>query len=110
MAIPKRHSSSDEQSQDLKTFFVTTSTADRRRFFQLEPHAELLLKILYEYRRSAPFHLHEFCIMPDHVHLLITLPAGLTTEKAIQFIKGGFAFRAGKEFKVDGTIWQHGFS
>ena len=89
---------------------MTTSTAARRRFFQVERHADLLLKTLYEYRDSTPFQLHEFCIMPDHVHLLLTISPGMTIEKALQLIKGGFAFRAGKEFGANGTIWQRGFS
>src|SRR5438105_12340604 len=110
MAIPQRHSERQDQFQEQRTFFVTTSTAARRRFFQVEHHAELFLKVLYEYRNSAPFQLHEFCIMPDHVHLLITLPSSLTIEKAMQFIKDGFAFQAGKELKVSGAIWKRGFS
>ena len=110
MAIPKRHSPDERQFQSSPTFFVTTSTAARRRFFQVERHADLLLKTLYEYRDSAPFQLHEFCIMPDHVHLLLTISPGMTIEKALQLIKGGFAFRAGKEFGANGTIWQRGFS
>ena len=48
--------------------------------------------------------------MPDHVHLLITIPDGITIEKAMQLIKGGFSFQAGKVFDSNGTIWQHGFS
>ena len=110
MAIPKRHARPDAQFENPRTFFVTTSTAARRRFFQVERHADLLLKTLYEYRKSAPFQLHEFCIMPEHLHLLLTVPPGLTIEKTMQLIKGGFAFRAGKEFKVGKTIWQRGFS
>src|SRR5438309_9636210 len=110
MAIPKRHARPHAQFENPRTFFVTTSTAARRRFFQVERHADLLLKTLYEYRNSAPFQLHEFCIMPEHVHLLLTIPPGMTIENALQLIKGGFAFRAGKEFGANGTIWQRGFS
>ena len=110
MAIPQRHSARQDQFQEQRTFFVTTSTAARRRFFQVEHHAELFLKVLYEYRGSAPFQLHEFCIMPDHVHLLITIPDGITIEKAMQLIKGGFSFQAGKVFDSNGTIWHRGFS
>src|SRR5437660_10239642 len=109
MAIPKRHAR-PAQFENPRTFVVTTSTAARRRFFRIERHADLLLKTLYEYRKSAPFQLHEFCIMPELVHLLITLPSGLTIEKAMQFIKGGFSFQAGKELRVSGTIWPRGFS
>src|SRR5437660_7109186 len=109
MAIPKRHAR-PAQFENPRTFFVTTSTAARRRFFLVERHADLLLKTLYEERKSALFQLHEFCIMPEHLHLLITLPSGLTIEKAMQFIKGSFSLHAGKELTVSGTIWQRGFS
>jgi putative transposase len=34
--------------------------------------------------------------MPDHVHLLLTPSDGITLEKGMQLIKGGFSFRAGK--------------
>jgi putative transposase len=46
--------------------------------------------------------------MPDHFHILIT-PA-VTLERAIQFIKGGFSFRAKKELQSGMEIWQRGFS
>src|SRR5258708_576243 len=34
----------------------------------------------------------------------------MTIERAIQFIKGGFAFRAGKELGFRAPVWQRGFS
>jgi REP element-mobilizing transposase RayT len=49
-------------------------------------------------------------IMPDHFHILITLPAQITVEKAAQLIKGGFAFRAGREIGFRAPVWQKGFS
>lgn len=48
--------------------------------------------------------------MPDHVHLLITVGPGITIEKAMQFIKGGFSYRLKKEYGYLGEVWQHGFS
>jgi putative transposase len=52
--------------------------------------------------------LHAFVIMPDHLHLLIT-PAE-SVEKSVQLIKGGFSFRAKRELKWSGEIWQPGFT
>jgi len=52
--------------------------------------------------------LHAYVIMPDHLHLLIVPKESL--EKAIQLIKGGFSFRARKEFEWKSDIWQPGFS
>jgi hypothetical protein len=34
----------------------------------------------------------------------------MTIEKAVQLIKGGFAFRAGKELGFRAPVWQKGFS
>jgi hypothetical protein len=48
--------------------------------------------------------------MPDHFHLLITVGSVISVEKAVQFIKGGFAFRAGRELGFSAPVWQRGFS
>lgn len=48
--------------------------------------------------------------MPDHFHLLITIGSEISIERAVQFIKGGFAFRAGKELGFRAPVWERGFS
>lgn len=48
--------------------------------------------------------------MPDHFHLLIALERDMTIERAVQFVKGGFAFRAGRELGFLAPLWQKGFS
>jgi putative transposase len=53
---------------------------------------------------------HDFVVMPNHVHLLVTVPGNMSLEKAMQLIKGGFSFRANKEIGFRGEIWQRGFS
>jgi putative transposase len=59
---------------------------------------------------ARKFELHDFVVMPDHVHLLIEDVGDTTIESAMQFIKGGFAFRLRKEFGYPGEVWQRGFS
>jgi putative transposase len=48
--------------------------------------------------------------MPDHFHVLLTVCSELTIERATQFIKGGFAYRAGRELGFSAPVWQKGFS
>jgi len=48
--------------------------------------------------------------MPNHLHLLMTLPGDMTIEKAMQLIKGGFSYRLKREFGYQGEVWQRGFS
>jgi len=69
--------------------------------------ARLLLDVLLGYRSQEKYLLHEFVVMPDHFHLLIT-PL-LTLERALQLIKGGFSFRAKRELGFHGEIWEKSF-
>jgi putative transposase len=48
--------------------------------------------------------------MPDHMHLLMTVRADMTIEKAMQLIKGAFSYRIKKEFGYLGAVWQKGIS
>jgi putative transposase len=93
-----------------RTFFVTSSTCDKRNLLQSDRAAGLFVKVLYEYRAQGKFRLHEFVVMPDHFHVLLTVGSEISVEKAVQFIKGGFAFRVGKELGVKAPFWQKGFS
>ena len=92
--------------QELRTFFITAVTANRRRLFQIESNAELLLNLFNEDRVKDRYQLHAFVIMPDHIHLLITPAPDISIEKALQYIKGGFSFRL--KSKLD--VWQSGFT
>jgi putative transposase len=85
---------------------ITTETWQRRALFRNDPWARLLIDTLYHYRPAA-YLLHEFVVMPDHIHVLITPTSSL--EKAVQFIKGGFSYRARKELGSNMEIWQKGF-
>jgi putative transposase len=98
MAIPTRTSRPG-------TFFVTTTTHDRRRLFQATKNAELFLETLQHYRVLGHYKLHAFVVMPDHVHLILT-PQGITLERAVGLIKGGFSHRLASSFPV----WQRGFT
>ena len=53
--------------------------------------AQLLVDVLAENRRKRRFLLHEFVIMPNHFHLLLTPAEEIPLEKAMQYIKGAFS-------------------
>ena len=89
---------------------MTSSTWGKRSLLQSERAASLLIEVLFEYRKQGRYLLHDFVIMPDHFHILITVGSELSIERALQLIKGGFAFRAGKQLGLRAPIWQKGFS
>ncbi|MGH9512056.1 MAG: REP-associated tyrosine transposase [Terriglobales bacterium] len=89
------------------TYFITASTFQKQSLFQSEKMAYLFIEVLFHYRQQEKYLLHEFVLMPDHFHLLIT-PA-ITLERSLQFIKGGFSYRAKKKLGFGGEIWQTSF-
>ncbi len=81
-----------------------------RRLLQTERNATLLVEVLRSLVAEKTFELHDFVIMPDHVHLLMTVNGGMTVEKAMQLVKGRFSYRLSHEFGYKGEVWQRGFS
>jgi putative transposase len=110
MAIPLRRADPTHISPILRTFFVTSSITGKRNLLQSDRSARLFIDVLYHYRSERKYLLHGFVVMPDHFHVLITLNSEISIERAVQFIKGGFAFRGGKELGFKAPLWQRGFS
>ena len=51
--------------------------------------ATLLIEVLYHYRAQHEHLLHEFVVMPNHLHLILSPTAAVTIEKTMQL--GRFA-------------------
>jgi len=96
--------------QEIRTFFITAATWGRRPIFRAEPMAHLFLYTLQRYRAQRKFLLHEFVLMPDHFHLLLTPAPEVSMEKAVQLIKGGFSFRVRKEMNSNLEVWATGYT
>jgi putative transposase len=88
-------------------YFITASTFQKKQILQATRMADLLLQTLRHYQEEGKFLLHEYVIMPDHFHLLIT--PFETLERSLQLIKGGFSFRAKKELGFGGEVWQNSY-
>jgi len=110
MAIPSRQSNSHETPQYRRMFFVTTKTSMGRRLLEADLFAEMFVDVLRKSMAAGRFEVHDFVVMPDHVHLLLSVGEGVSIEKAVQFVKGGFSYRVKKELGYNGEVWQRGFS
>ncbi len=97
----------EHATNNSQTYFVTSDTWERRALFRAEPYARLFFETLLSHRGKA-YLLHEFVLMPDHFHLLIS--PTITLERAIQLVKGGFSYGVKKEIGSTAEIWQRGFS
>jgi putative transposase len=67
LTIPHRGTTSDS------TYFVTANVLQKKSLFQVEKIANFFVEVLLGYRKQGKYHLHEFVVMPDHFHLIISL-------------------------------------
>lgn len=88
----------------IDTYFITACTYQKQAILQSERNANLLIETLFGYRDRSYFQVHEFVIMPDHVHALITPKESI--ERAMSILKGGFSFRMKRERRFVGEVWQ----
>ena len=92
-----------------RIFFVTSACFERRPLLRGDEPAQLLIRTIYQLRVAKKFLLHEFVVMHDHTHLIITPDDVITIEKVMQLIKGKFSFEMGKKYpKRD--LWQRSFT
>ena len=90
-------------------YFITASTWEQQALLQSDRMARLFIEVLFHYRNQNKYLLHEF---DSHARSFSSTGAPIppvTLEKAVQFIKGGFSFRAKTELAVIGEIWQTSF-
>jgi putative transposase len=110
MAHPARNAASANILNPSRIFFATTKTSMGMRLLQSERNAGLLIDVLRSLVAEPNFKLHDFVVMPDHIHLLIEVNGEMTIEKAMQLIKGRFSYRLSHEFGYKGEVWQRGFT
>jgi len=107
LAAEVLYGSPTQRQTGYSAYFITASTFQKESLSQSQRMADLFVKVLFEYRDQTKYLLHEFVLMPNHFHLLIT--PTLSLERALQLIKGGFSYRANKELGFGGEIWEKSF-
>lgn len=96
------------------TYFFTLNAADRSGQL-LTDHIDALRDSFRAVRSSRPFVLNAICVLPDHLHLLMTLPPDdADFSMRVMLIKQGFSRRvplgerisASRASKGERGLWQ----
>jgi len=72
---------------DGAAYHVTSRTNDKNKVFGNNLALKILLLAIEEAKEKYAFKLHNFCVMPNHFHLLITPADGTNLSRIIQRIK-----------------------
>jgi REP element-mobilizing transposase RayT len=90
-------------SKNLKTYFVTFVTKDRRI---LEPEARdiVLRSCLHDHNKK--YWLHCVVVMPDHAHFLLTTFEGVFLTRVMADTKSASAHLINRALHRSGPVWQ----
>ncbi len=85
---------------------ITTNVVQRRPIFREARVAGQLLGVIDEVKTQEPVTVHGYVIMPDHLHLVLSVRAEITLGRVVQLIKGRFAWRYNRDKNRSGKVWQ----
>jgi putative transposase len=90
--------------------YHVTARANRQEFIlQSKEVKELLLRVLREAKTRFAFRVRTFCIMSNHVHLMIQPEGGECLSAIMQWILGVFAIRYNRMLGQLGHVWYDRF-
>ncbi len=107
LCTPPRHLHSNYAS-DSAVYFVTFCVWDRQPVFAQPSQAKLLRETLLDYRERGWFWILAYCIMPDHVHLLLKLR---TSDRHLSTVVTALKVESVKRLRRSGVSvrWQYGY-
>ena len=90
-------------------YHVTARINRGETIFLNQENRELFMKVLKRAKKKYNFTIKNFCIMGNHIHLLIKPEHGESLSRIMQWILGVFAQLWNKNNKLTGHLWGERF-
>ena len=91
------------------TYHVVAKTNRGEFIMNSDEMKEMFLRVLEAAKKKFSFKLKHFCIMSNHIHLLIEPGQGTSLSKLMQWILSVFAIRFNRMMGVKGHVWYDRF-
>jgi putative transposase len=93
---------------ELSAYFVTSVTRDRIKAFDLNDFGPIVVRALIEIAARFQFAVTAYCVMPDHVHFIVTaISEGAEFQKMVANWKQRTGYAWSLRHKQ--RLWQHGY-
>jgi putative transposase len=79
---------------------------DRRRVFRQEADYEQFYLLLKKYLNKYYSFLHHYCLMSNHLHLILKVMAAQDLPKLMQGINLSYTLYYKQKYKFTGSLWQ----
>jgi putative transposase len=90
-------------------FSLTITTANRERLFHGSAAAERCLELLAASVARHDASLFAYCLVPDHVHLLLALPEGTSVIQFVKHFKQTTSYHLQRLAGTGISVWQDSF-
>lgn len=91
------------------SYFVTTITFKRKPIFAEPKNCQILLVTLEYFKLILDYRIFAFCLMPDHIHLILQPQGQHDLSYIMKMIKGSFARKYNKIRLQYGKVWQDSY-
>ena len=90
-------------------YFVTTAVKNREHLLKDDAVCSLIVEDLRYYHKKHGFLFHGYVIMPDHLHILISVQGNATISQIMHDFKSHTAQEINRTLGRQGPFWQKGF-
>jgi putative transposase len=87
-------------------YHVTQRGNHRERVFLANGDPEAYLDLLYAYTRRYGMEIFAYCLMPNHVHLVVVPSSAEGMHRALQAVHSQYAQRVNRMRAICGHLWQ----
>lgn len=87
-------------------YHILTRGNNRMGIFSIDRDYQTYLEVLARYKQQFSWELHHFCLMPNHVHLLVHIEEFRVLKKIMQGINQVYEKYFRKRYQHSGHLWQ----
>ena len=87
-------------------YFVTTVTRERKPLFRDPRLCRILLVTIEYYKTIFDYLVLGYCLMPDHIHLILKPGPKFNLSVIMKMVKGSFSRKVNRLDDRRGSLWQ----
>jgi len=91
---------------DNTTYHVMARGNQKQTTFIEELDFLKYIEVLKHYKKKYNFRLYGYCLMPNHIHLILEVRKGSDLSKIMQGLNQTYAIWFNKKYKKVGHLWQ----
>ena len=94
---------------DYASYHIITRGNQRQRVFVCDGDYVSYLRIMKKAKRKYKVRIYAYCLMPNHIHMLVEVNPARNLSKFMQWVNRGYTAYFNARYKKSGHLWQGRF-